>query len=278
MTSANLNDVPHDVWTVIVMFIIDMGDLPSLFNTSKYIRLVLISLLEKPDNFSWVEENMPKNHGMLKIFLVLVEEIYNADKQQYSINNPKSALCTLLRSILIPVRVARLLLSDDRIHPELHKDILHGAISYRQTEVIKLLLTDPRIPAKQLNEAIVSASHCGLIESLELLLADQRVYPGTPNRALESAAMYGHAKVVSLLLADKRVNPAVNDNRAIISAIHNGHTETVCLLLSDKRVDPSDNNNEAIRGGIWPVKKEIVELLRNYPGVDFGALNHKQWR
>jgi ankyrin repeat protein len=158
---------------------------------------------------------------------------------------------------------------DYDLSDEPENDAIKGACEYGNTDLVKLLLKDDRIhPETSDNFPIRIASRNGHVDVVKLLLSDDRVDPSDhDDDAIRSASTNGHYDVVKILLEDKRVNPAAFNNDAIQDASRNGYVDIVKLLLEDQRVDPAANKNFSIRTAVVNNNNEVVKLLIRHPRV-----------
>jgi ankyrin repeat protein len=208
----------------------------------------------------------------LQLGQVVTKLLKDQSNQQYRLDSLEFVLVWAVTSDC--ARLVKLLLTDPRIDPSVHRQFLIRRASQNgHAEVVKVLLADPRAdPSAENQYAIEISSELGHVDVVKLLLADKRVDPSAGfQHPIRIASANGHAEVVKVLLADSRVNPSTFDQSALRVASEPGHAEVVKLLLADKRVDPSAGDHDAICMASRNGSSQVVKLLLADPRVDPSA-------
>lgn len=121
------------------------------------------------------------------------------------------------------------------------------AVGFGRVKLVKILLKDERVHPESEEESIAEALSIAIARGnnllVKMLLNDERINPaGDYNRPIKIACQFGNKEAFEMLLKDKRVDPSQEDlstskpNYALTQAAENGHMDIVAELLKDKRV------------------------------------------
>jgi hypothetical protein len=146
----------------------------------------------------------------------------------------------------------------DELKTSLSFSCLHG-----HPDIAKILLSDPRLQPQILYRILCPVVLKGRVEVVKFLLADCRVDPtAEDNKLIYIAAARGYTDIVKLLLQDPLVDPTARNYKALAKAVRYKRTDTVQVLLQDDRIKHCKTYNEIIKDAIMSENWSMVKILK----------------